>query len=342
MTITKKSFGSLSNGREIYAYELANAKGTAAQVITYGARLQSLIFNGVDVVLGYDDAASYEKDTAYMGAIAGRSANRIAKAKFKLNGKIYNLDKNDGKNHLHGGFSGFEEKVWSASVADNGVIMTVESKDGEAGYPGNFTATVAYKLTDKDEFIIDYSAKSDADTLCNLTNHAYFNLDGFGSGDVLKQKIQINADTYTWADEESIPNGKILPVENTPMDLRKPVEIGKHIDDDFDELNFAKGYDHNFCVGKLGELKKVAYAEGAKSNISMTVFTTLPGVHFYAGNFLSGEPLGKGGAKMGRRNGFALETQYYPNAINLEGVDKPILRSGETWTAQTIFMFEKK
>lgn len=340
MTIEKKDFGQLSNGQSIDAYELVNANGTKATVITYGARLQSFIFNGIDVVLGYDNALTYEKDPAYMGAIAGRCANRIGGAKFELNEQTYNIDKNDGNNHLHGGFSGFEKKVWATNVTDNGVAFTVTSPDGEAGYPGNLTATVTYSLTDKDELVIDYKATSDADTLCNLTNHAYFNLNGFNSGDVLKQKIQINADTFTWADAESIVSGEILPVEKTPMDLRLPTEIGAHIDEDYDELNFARGYDHNFCVGKLGVLKEVAYAEG--ENIVLEVLTTQPGLHFYSGNFLKGVPQLKGDANIDNRHGFALETQYYPNAINLEDVDKPILKKGETWTAKTIYMLTKK
>ena len=341
MKIKKFDFGKTSDGQKVEVYELINSKGTTAKIITYGARLTNWIFNDIDIVLGYDNIAAYEKDQAYMGAIVGRCANRIGGAKFELNGKIYNLDKNDGgKNHLHGGFNAFEKKIWSAKIVESGLKLTVESPDGECGYPGNFKATVIYNLTDDNELEINYSATTDADTLCNLTNHAYFNLDGFASGDVLNQKIQIFADSYTWANEESVPDGRILPVTNTPLDLRKLQTIGEHIDDDFDQLNFAKGYDQNFCIGKLGELKKAAFAEGAKSGIKLEIFTTMPGLQFYAGNFLNGNPTGKGGTEILRRSGFALESQFYPNAINCPNFDQPILKAGECFQSKTIYKLQ--
>ena len=334
--ITKNFFGKTSDGRAVDIYELKNSAGTAAKIITYGGRVQSFIFNGVDVVLGYDTIAGYEKDAAYIGALVGRCANRIGGAKFELNGKIYEIDKNDaGKNHLHGGFNGFEKKIWSAEVIGENLKLTVESPDGEGGYPGNLKATVIYTLTEENALEISYSATSDADTLCNMTNHSYFNLDG--GGDILSQKIQIFADSYTWANAESVPDGRILPVENTPMDLREVHKIGEHIDDDFDELNFGHGYDHNFCVGKLGEMKKVAFAESSDGKIKLEVFTTMPGLQFYAGNWLSGNPAGKNGAAILNRTGFALESQFYPNAINLKNFDKPILKAGETFKSKTIY-----
>ena len=327
--ITKNFFGTTSDGKSVDCYTLKNSIGTTAQIITYGARLASWIFNGVNVVLGYDNIAAYEKDAAYKGAIVGRCANRIGDAKFELNGKIYLLDKNDnGKNHLHGGFNGFERKIWTAEIIGDGLKLSVESPDGEGGYPGNIKVTAIYNLTEDNALEISYSATSDADTLCNLTNHTYFNLDG--GGDILKQKIQIFADSYTWANEESIPDGRILPVENTPMDLRKIQEIGAHIDDDFDQLNFGRGYDHNFCVGKLGEMKKVARAESSDGSIKLEISTTMPGLQFYAGNWLEN-----------KRGGFALESQFYPNAINLPDFDKPILKAGETQTSKTIFSLHK-
>ena len=327
--ITKKFFGTTADGKSVACYTLTNSSGTTAQIITYGARLTSWIFNGVNVVLGYDNIADYEKDTAYKGAIVGRCANRIGGARFELNGKIYDIDKNDGgKNHLHGGFNGFERKIWSAEITGDGLKLSAESPDGEGGYPGNLKVTAIYNLTDDNALEISYSATSDADTLCNLTNHTYFNLDG--GGNILNQKIQIFADSYTWANSESIPDGRILPVDNTPMDLRNLQEIGAHIDDDFDQLNFGRGYDHNFCVGKLGEMKKVARAESSDGKISLEVFTTQCGLQFYAGNWL--EP---------KRSGFALESQFYPNAINLPNFDKPILKAGETQTSKTVFKLEK-
>ena len=341
--ISKENFGKLSNGVETNIYILRNIKGTEVKITNYGARVVSWTIadknsNMVDVVLGYDDAATYEKDDKYMGAIAGRCANRIAGAKFTLNGKIYNLDKNDGNNHLHGGFNGFEKKIWSAEIVNNSLKLSCKSFNGECGYPGNFNATVIYSLTDDDELKISYEASTDEDTVCNLTNHTYFNLAGFDSGSILNQKIQIFADKYTWANAESLPDGRIMSVESTPMDLRKLINIGEHIDDDFDELKFGNGYDHNWCINNFdGTLKKAAHATSDETGISLTVFTTLPGIQFYAGNFLNGEPVGKNGVKNGRRSGFALEAQYYPNAINIPEFEQPILLKEKLWTAQTIY-----
>ena len=347
MGIIKQSFGNISNGTDIELYTLKNAKGHQVQITNYGARVVSWTVTdknskSIDIVLGYSDAAGYEKDNKYMGAIAGRCANRIGGAKFTLNGKEYQLDVNDGgKNHLHGGFNGFEKKIWKAEIVDESLKLSCKSADGECGYPGNLNASVTYTFTDDDELKIAYEANSDKDTICNLTNHTYFNLNGFSSGSILNQKIQIFADKYTWASSESIPDGRILNVEGTPMDLRNLTRIGEHIDDDFDELNFGHGYDHNWCINEYdGKIKKTAHATSDESGIGLTVFTTLPGIQFYAGNFLDGDPIGKDDVACGRRSGFALETQFYPNAINIPQFPQPILRAGETWKSQTIYKVE--
>lgn len=337
MSIIKSDFGKLSNGHSVEAYELTNGAGTKIKVITYGARITGWVFRGVDVVLGYEDASTYEKDNKFMGAVVGRFANRIGQGKFNLNGKDYQLDKNDGENHLHGGFNGFYKKLWQAEVLSDALKLTVSSADGEDGYPGNFTASVTYTLTDDNRLIIDYEATSDQDTLCNLTNHAYFNLNGCDSGDILAHKLQINADGFTWADAQSIPDGRILPVEGTPLDFRRPQEIGAHIDDDFEQLNFAKGYDHNWCAGKAGEMKTLAEATGEKTNIRLTVSSDLPGIQFYAGNYMDADLVGKNGVRFPKRTGFCLETQYYPNSPNIPEFDQPILRQGQTWQSRTIF-----
>ena len=329
MEVTKKNFGATADGKNVEIFELKNQAGTVAKVITYGARLQSWLFKNVNVVLGYDTVAEYEADDSYKGAIVGRCANRIGGAKFVLNGKTYNLDKNDaGKNHLHGGFNGTEKKIWSAESVGEGLKLFTEIPDGEGGYPGNLKIEVIYNLTDDNKLEISYKAISDADTLCNFTNHSYFNLDG--GGDILNHKIKIFADSYTWANSESVPDGRILSVEGTPMDLRTLKRIGAHIDDDFDELNFGRGYDHNYCLGKLGEMKKAAYVESSDAAIKLTVETEMPGIQFYAGNWLNDK-------KFGKRTGFALESQYYPNAINLPNFDQPILKAGEVWTSKTIY-----
>ena len=344
MSITKQSFGNISNGTNIDLYTLKNAKGHQVQITNYGARVVSWTVidknsKPVDIVLGYSNAADYEKDNKYMGAVAGRCANRIGGAKFTLNGKEYQLDVNDGdKNHLHGGFNGFEKKIWEAKIIGESLKLTCKSADGECGYPGNLKASVTYTFTNDDELKIDYEANSDKDTICNLTNHTYFNLNGFSSGSILNQKIQIFADKYTWASSESIPDGRILDVEGTPMDLRNLIRIGDHIDDDFDELNYGHGYDHNWCINKCDDsMKKAARVVSDETGIELAVFTTSPGIQFYAGNFLDGTPVGKAGVACGRRSGFALETQFYPNAINIPDFPQPILKAGEIWKSQTTY-----
>lgn len=367
--IKKEAFGKLSDGREAELYTLRNTKGTEVKVTTYGARLVSWRIMDqdakyVDVVLGYADAAAYEKDDTSMGGVVGRHANRIADGKVTINGKEYQLDRNTGskkQNHIHGGFKGFHDQLWMAEETYEGVKLTYHAKDGEGGYPGNMTVSVLYSLSNDNELSLSYEAVSDADTICNLTNHTYFNLDGYAAGSVLDQKIQIFADSYTWADAESLPDGRILPVAGTPMDLREPVRIGAHIDDDFDELIMGKGYDHNWVLrgdkpdaeqkpGMFGfdphcpidylkgGLKKAAYAESDKSGLTLTCYTTQPGIQFYTGNFLCGGIPGKQGVEFLRRTGFCLETQYYPNALAHPNFPQPILKKGETWKAQTVYV----
>ena len=371
--IRKEAFGKLSDGREAELYTLRNTKGTEAKITTYGARLVGWRIMGrdakfVDVVLGYADAAAYEKDDTSMGGVVGRHANRIADGKVTIDGREYQLERNTGskmQNHIHGGFKGFHDRLWTAEETYEGVRLTYHAQDGEGGYPGNMTVSVLYSLSNDNELSIRYEAVSDADTICNLTNHTYFNLDGYDAGPVLDQKIQIFADSYTWADAESLPDGRILPVEGTPMDLREPVRIGEHIDDDFDELVMGRGYDHNWVLRgdlpdaelKLGMfgfdphcpidylqdgLKKAAYAESDRSGITLSCYTTQPGLQFYTGNFLCGGIPGKNGVEFQRRTGFCLETQYYPNSLAHPEFPQPILKKGETWKAQTVYVLALK
>ncbi len=371
--IRKEAFGKLSDGRAVELYTLRNTKGTEAKITTYGARLVSWRVMGpqakfIDVVLGYADAAAYEKDDTSMGGVVGRHANRIAGGKVTISGREYQLDCNTGsqmQNHIHGGFQGFHDRLWTAEEIYEGVKFTYKAKDGEGGYPGNMTVNVVYSLSNDNELSISYEAVSDQDTICNLTNHTYFNLDGFAAGPVLDQKIQIFADKYTWADAESLPDGRILDVAGTPMDLRKPVRIGEHIDDDFDELQMGKGYDHNWVLRDepavvemkpgmfgfdphcpidylKGGLKKAAYAESEKTGLTLTCYTTQPGIQFYTGNFLCGGIKGKDGVEFQHRTGFCLETQYFPNALANPDFPQPILKKGDTWKAQTVYVLSPK
>lgn len=369
--ITCEEFGKLKDGRTVKLYTIRNTKGTEVKICNYGGHVQSICtrdknFKTVDVVLGYGDAATYEIEDKYIGALVGRCANRIAKGDLVIDGKAYALECNNGANHLHGGVaSGFNKKLWDAEICFDGLKLSYTSPDGEGNYPGELKVTVTYALSNDNEFSIRYEAVSDADTVCNLTNHTYFNLAGYQSGPVLDQKIQLFADAYTPADQGSIPDGRILPVEGTPMDLRELTPIGAHIDDDFDQLIWGAGYDHNWVVRDVpcdselaagsfgfdpscpidylaGGLHKMAYAESEKTGITLTAYTTQPGVQFYAGNYLDGKPLGKNGTAFGRRNGFCLEAQYFPDAVHHDNFAQPFLKKGEVWKAQTVYVFGLK
>lgn len=322
----REDFGTLKTGEKVELFTLKNAQNNLVKITNYGGRVVSWNFKGIDVILGFDNIADYEQDAAYKGAIVGRCANRIGDATFMLNGKKYELDKNNGNNHLHGGFSGFESKIWEAEIlTENSLKLSLFSPDGEGGYPANLKVEVIYTFTDNNELEISYQATADADTICNLTNHSYFNLNG--EGDILGHSLQIFADNYTWANDESIPDGRILTVQDSPLDFREFKKIGEKINDDFDQLNYANGYDHNYCINDYdGSLKKAATVIADKTGITLNVYTTSIGIHFYAGNFLNPP-----------RSGFALETQFFPNAINLPNFLAPILRAGEVFQAKTVY-----
>ena len=344
--ITKSEFGRLQNGSMVYLYTLKNSSGANVGIITYGARLQSFLVpdkngNMQDIVRGFEDAAGYEAETFYMGAIVGRHANRIQNAKITIKGTEYQLEANDGPrgtNSLHSGSRGFHCQLWGADVQKDRLVMTYFSPDGDGGFPGNFQVQVTYQLTEDNALQISYEATSDADTICNLTNHSYFNLNGCQDDSILGHRLQIFADSLTEADAESLPNGKIYQAAGTPMDFRQLTAIGERIDADFQQLQWGAGYDHNWILSdeKESELHKAAYAEGEKTGITLTLFTDLPGLQFYSGNFLDGT-MGKGGTSYGRRSSFALETQYFPNSPAHPEFPQPLLKNGETWKSTTVF-----
>jgi len=368
--ITKKDFGKTKDSEDVELYTIRNTKGTEVSICTFGGYVQAirtLDKNGrfVDVALGYDDIAAYEKETQHIGALIGRHANRLAKGKVTIAGKEYQLYCNNGKNHLHGGKVGFDKKLWQAEATKSGLKLTYTSPDGEENYPGTLSVTVVYALSNDNELSIDYTATTDADTICNLTNHTYFNLGGYDSGSILDHTLQLFADRYTEADEEKLPNGKIRLVEGTPLDFRQPVRIGAHIEDDFDQLRFGGGYDHNWVINDVpldkeenlgsfgydpscpvdyvnGGLKKAAFAFEDTTGITLTMYTTLPGVQFYSGNYLDGTPLGKNGTAFNKRCGFCLESQYFPNALEHPNFEQPLLKKGETYHSQTVYVFGTK
>ena len=341
-------FGVTPDGAAVELHTL-RAGALSCNVLTYGGTLQSLRVpdrdgKPVDVLLGFDSLEPYLTHDKFLGALVGRYANRIGAARFTLNGKAYPLAANDnGVNHLHGGLDGFNRRVWTVeSASENRLLLSLFSPDGDQGYPGNLTVQVTYTLT-AEGLTIDYRAESGRDTVCNLTNHAYFNLSGHDSGPVLDQTIQIPADRYTPTDPLSIPTGEIAPVEGTPMDLRTPAPIGARIGEDFPQLLQAGGYDHNWIPhGDPGTLRPIARAASAATGLSMEVLSTLPGVQFYTGNYLDGCPAGKGGAPYARRWGFCLETQFYPDSPNQPGFPSCVLRPGETYAHTTVFRFAAK
>ncbi len=338
-----RPFGVTKEGEAVRALTLDNGV-LSCEILTFGATLRTLTVPGqegpVDVVLGYDTLAEYEEQGGYLGAVVGRFANRIAKGRFTLNGQSYTLAVNDGPNHLHGGGRGFSHRVWSVEeVAAGRAVLTLDSPDGEEGYPGHLRVKVSYTL-EGTALSIRYEASCDRDTPCNLTNHSYFNLDGQGSGPVLNQKIQLCASGYTPTDETSIPYGRVEPVEGTPMDLRQPTPIGAHIDESFQQLVWGRGYDHNFVVdGQPGLLRPSARAWGENSGVAMEVASTSPGVQFYTANFIEEGRKGKAGAVYGPRGAFCLETQYFPDSPNHPGFPSAILRAGETYDQTTRFIF---
>ncbi|MFA9396981.1 MAG: aldose epimerase family protein [Clostridiaceae bacterium] len=352
MSIIKEVYGKTSKGEEANIYTLSNKNGMKAKITNYGAIVQSLFVpdrNGVceDVVLGYDNLESYFTNPGYFGVIAGRYANRIANASFKLNDKEYNLAKNDGNNHLHGGIKGFNKVLWKAEIIEeNGeesLSLSYKSVDMEEGYPGNLNVKVIYTVTEDNELKIEYKGISDKDTIVNLTNHSYFNLNGYGSGDVLNHDLMINADNFTVIDKEAIPTGELRKVFGTPFDFTKLKKIGKNIDDSYEQVKSSSGYDHNFVINDEGEkLKKTAYAIGDKSGITMEVYTTKPGVQLYTANFLDGSEIGKNSTPCNERNGFCLETQHYPDSINQNNFPSPIIKKGEEYNYLTIYKFSNK
>ncbi|HCC35727.1 MAG TPA: galactose-1-epimerase [Ruminococcaceae bacterium] len=345
MIISKGIFGKTSAGETAELYTLDSGTGMKVEVSTLGGVITKILVpdkNGkeTDVVLGYDSPVGYEQGTCFLGALIGRHANRIKGGKISLGGREYNLFRNDGNNHLHGGKAGFDRKIWSARVTDGALVLSYISKDGEEGYPGNLIVTVSVSLSEDHTLSFDYTAVCDQDTVCNLTNHSYFNLAGHASGSVTGQYIQIFADYYTPADKESLPTGEIARVEDTPMDLRAPVKIGEHIDDDYYQLKFGGGYDHNWIIdGVPGELRKMAFAYDEGTGISLTGYTTMPGMQFYSGNYLGDAGTGKGGTRYDKRWGFCLESQYYPNSMAIGHFKKPVLRAGDIFRETTSYRF---
>lgn len=347
-------FGKLADGTAVTAFTLANQAGAKVKIIDYGAIVTEIHVPDAsgklgDVALGFSDMEGYLKGHPYFGSNAGRCANRIAKGKFKLDGKEYTLATNNEPNHLHGGKEGFDKKMWKAEKPTTGttgpsITLAYTSKDGEEGYPGNLTVKVTYTLTNDNELKVEYHATTDKATVCNVAHHSYFNLGGHASGDILGHEVEIFAKNFTPTDDTLIPTGKITPVAGTPFDFTKAATIGSRIK----QIDAKpQGYDLNYALdGKAGGTPFLAArVTEPKSGRVLEVFTDEPGLQFYSGNFLDGTNTGKGGHVYQQYNGFCMEAQKFPDAINkigTEGWASPVLKPGEEYKTVTIYKFGVK
>jgi len=330
-------------------YRLVNG-GIEVRTIPYGAIIVSLSApdrrgRAADLVLGFDSFDAYPARSRYFGAVVGRYANRIANGRFTLDGRTFTLATNNGPNHLHGGVKGFDKALWTAAPfereGDVGIVYSYTSRDGEEGYPGELHATVWYALTPRGELAIDYAATTDKATPINLTQHSYFNLAGEGSGDVMRHRLTIDADRYAPVDANLIPTGELASVEGTPFDFRQPHAIGERIDADHPQLRYGKGYDHNYVLNAPpagASIRRAARVVEPESGRTLDVATSEPGMQFYSGNVLGGEP-GKHGHAYGARTGFCLETQHFPDSPNHADFPSTILRPGREYRSKTVFTF---
>jgi aldose 1-epimerase len=349
MKIVQKLFGKTAKGEEATLYTLTNGNGMKVSFTDYGANIVSIIVpdakgNMADVNLGFENLAGYEENPPGFGSFIGRHANRIADARFELNGKIYELDKNDGKNNLHGGYVGYNKFIYETEVYEDDDIASVEfsrlSPHMEQGFPGNLDITVTYSLTENNELVIEYLAVSDRDTVVNLTNHSYFNLAGHNAGSILDHKVWIKANQFTPTTSDLIPTGELWDVTGTPMDFRTLKSIGQDIEEDYEPLKLGGGYDHNFVLDCSGtQVEKVAELVEENSGRKMEVFTDLPGIQLYTANMLNPVKNGKGGNAYGKRQGVCFETQFFPNAVNTKNFPSCVLKAGKEFDSVTIYKF---
>ena len=352
-TITKASFGSLADGTPVDIYTLTNSRGMEVKILTYGGILQSIKVPDrhgrfTNVTLGFDNLADYVAKSPYFGCITGRYANRIAKGQFQLNGQTYQLPINNPPNSLHGGDVGFDKHVWAATpVKDRhsvGLVLRFTSPNGDQGYPGRLANRVTYTLTNRNEIRMDYRARlvgnSNLKTIINLTNHAYWNLAGEGSGDINDHELLLKASHYTPVDSTLIPTGAIDPVAGTPMDFTRSTRIGKRIRDNFPQLVIGRGYDHNWVLDRHGSgLELAARLKDPRSGRVLEVLTDQPGIQFYSGNFLDGTLYGTSHRAYRQGDGLALETQHYPDSPNHPNFPSTVLRPGDRYDTTSVYRF---
>jgi aldose 1-epimerase len=351
-SVTEAAFGVLENGGKVSLYTLTNSAGAEVRIINYGAIVVSLKVPDRacrlrDVVLGYDDLAGYVRDKAFLGAIVGRYANRIAAGRFTLDGRTYQLELNDGLHHLHGGAQGFYKKLWKAEKVEGkggpGVKLTYVSQDGEEGYPGKVALTVTYTLTPENALRIDYQGTTDKPTILNPTHHSYFNLSGDPTQTILDEELSIDADRTTAVGSGLIPTGKLIDIAGTPMEFRQPTKIGARIDANDEQLVLGKGYDHNWVLRHQGNgVHQAAELFDARSGIVMRVLTDQPGLQFYSGNFLDGTIRGKEGLVYQRHVALCLEAQLFPDTPNHSTFPTATLRPGHHYKQTTIYQFSTR
>ncbi len=346
MAITKEIFGTLENGEKVYLYKLDNGKNLSAEILSYGGIVKNLYVNKngqqIDVVHGRDTLLQYLDNKGCFGAAIGRHANRIKNAEFEINGKTYKLAKNNGENSIHGGVVGFGKKNWESEAAgtydEPAVVMSLFSPDGDEGFPGNLNVKMTYTLTKENALKIHYEAISDEETVVNLTNHSYFNLNGHDSGSIYEHTLWIDSDFYTPNTSECLPCGEIRSVEGTPFDFRKQKKIKDLIFSDFEQIKMFGGYDHNFVLNKRG-YKKFATLKGDKSEIVMEIYTNKPGVQIYSANSIHEETICKNGVQYKKHSGICLETQFFPNSTACAHFPDVFLKKGEKYDYTTEYRF---
>jgi aldose 1-epimerase len=345
--VSKQPYGKMPDGTPVDIYTLKDGK-IEIRITNYGGIVQTLKVpdrngNVADVVLGFDTLDEYVKtgNTPHFGGIIGRYANRNAHGSFKLNGKTYQIPKNDGDNALHGGPIGFDKVVWQAKQIPNGIELTHVSKDGDQGFPGTLIAVVRYTLVGN-QLKIEYSATTDADTVVNLTNHSYFNLKGQGNGDILGHEVKLEASRFTPVEATLIPTGELAPVEGTPFDFRKSTVVGSRINDNNEQLKLARGYDQNWVLDNKGKFAEAAEAYEPTTGRVLQVMTDQPGTQFYTGNFLDGTITGKDGRVYKYRYGLALETQHFPDSPNHPQFPSTELKPGQHYHTVTVLKFSTR
>ncbi|MDO4750393.1 MAG: aldose epimerase family protein [Eubacteriales bacterium] len=325
-------------------YTLENNSGVKAVLTDIGASVVDLFVpakdgGSVDICLGYDSAERYFNNNSAYGTIVGRFANRIGGAAFTLNGNTYQLDKNEGKNVLHGGFDAYFRRLWAAEVlADNSVRFTLNSPDGDQGMPGNAEVSVTYTLSENNELILDYYAVSDKDTVFNITSHCYYNLDGHDAGYIGDHMLYLDCDCIAAIDSEFIPTGEILDIRKTAMDFTSAKPIGQDISSDMEQMKLGNGYDHNYVLNAPGFEKPFAVVRSPKTGVVMELYTDLPGVQFYSGNNM-GTDFGEKGGKYELRGGFCLETQYFPDTPNHPNFPSCVYEAGKAFVSRTVWKF---